>query len=1200
MTNQYRLSIAAWLFLASTLLAQPSNTPRPEFWVTDGPVHALAEHCGTLYIGGAFNYVGPPTGGAAVLSMDNGRPQLPFPRLEVGSVDAVASDGEGGWYFGGNFTLVNGAAHARLVHVRADHSVDPLWMHNPNAQVTSIKVAGDRVYVGGAFQNIGGQNRNRLAAIDKASGALLDWNPNVSSAASFVYCIEVSADLQKVYIGGTFQMVDGASRNRIAALNAGATTVGTYAKTWNPNAGGAVRAMKLAGTTLYVGGDFLTMGVATRRRIAAVDTLQDTNNVTPWDPNATSGSVRALDVAGNIVYAGGSFTTIGGQTRNGLAAFDLTQNPNSATPWDPNPQPAGTVFSLATSGSTVYVGGDFTFIGGASRNRIAALDANTHTNNATGWSPDADNRVVAVALDEGSVCAGGSYSSIGRLARKNIAAIRILTGAGTEWNPSLVGHPVHAKVNSIMISDGLLYVGGNFTSLGGASRNHLACLDPVSGLATNWDPNAGGEVGTISVSQDLVYVGGNFPTIAGIPRSKLAAIDLVTGQPTAWDPNPQNCCASWEVVLVHAAGPRIYVGGSFSLIGGASRFGVAAVSASTGLAENWNPAPIDGAVGTIETMGDSILVGGGFSVASGVRRTQIAELDATTAFATPWNPSAGGYSGNAVLALKLYGNAVLVGGRYSNIGGVARNHLAQIDTNSGLALPWNPNVLGDFFTVSVRAIAATDRNIFVGGSFSSVGGLSLSNLAAFTTTNIDWNGGSGLWNVEANWNPPEVPDNFDCETYDVRVAGATSSVLVNINPTINSLTLENGAAVNVDAGSLTFVTPEGVVNDGSVSVTNGFEIIAGSPMKIGGTMPVTLATGGLASNDPANVITLTTPVTGHGQITAALNNQSTIHANAPSQTLDISGSLSAFSDGAIQASNGGTLQINRSIGGAGSYVATDGTISIPGNGPTTVAGNSVNVHSGGQVGASGEALLDIIGHVTLDCNEGALLGCSPPILVMGGDSTLDIGGDLNLFGTVDVNIGSSTFVRLARHFNNLATSPATFRWESGRLSMDGIGVQTFELAGFDFGDSDPNGFTNNFAMGELRVEPGRTVHFVNAFDNIPGPGCEVLYVDSLFLGAGSTIVLNGCNVYYRRLADDGATITLLNGAELTSALIGDMTCDNEVNGGDIAAFILAITDPVGYEAAYPDCPINHADLNQSETVDLADVEGFVLLLLNGI
>ena len=65
------------------------------------------------------------------------------------------------------------------------------------------------------------------------------------------------------------------------------------------------------------------------------------------------------------------FTSIGGQTRNFIAAMDA--GTGLFTPWDPNAN--NNVNALALSGSTVYAGGDFTIIGGQSRNEVAALDA---------------------------------------------------------------------------------------------------------------------------------------------------------------------------------------------------------------------------------------------------------------------------------------------------------------------------------------------------------------------------------------------------------------------------------------------------------------------------------------------------------------------------------------------------------------------------------------------------------------------------------------------------------------------------------------------------------------------------------------------------------------------------------------------------------------------------------------------------------
>jgi hypothetical protein len=63
--------------------------------------------------------------------------------------------------------------------------------------------------------------------------------------------------------------------------------------------------------------------------------------------------VHTLAVSGTTVYAGGSFSSIGGQSRANLAALDATTG--AATPW--NPTVGGTVTTLAVSGTTVYVGG---------------------------------------------------------------------------------------------------------------------------------------------------------------------------------------------------------------------------------------------------------------------------------------------------------------------------------------------------------------------------------------------------------------------------------------------------------------------------------------------------------------------------------------------------------------------------------------------------------------------------------------------------------------------------------------------------------------------------------------------------------------------------------------------------------------------------------------------------------------------------
>ena len=61
-------------------------------------------------------------------------------------------------------------------------------------------------------------------------------------------------------------------------------------------------------------------------------------------------------------------------------------------------------------------------------------------------------------------------------------------------------------------------------------------------------------------------------------------------------------------------------------------------------------------------------------------------------------------------------------------------------------------------------------------------------------------------------------------------------------------------------------------------------------------------------------------------------------------------------------------------------------------------------------------------------------------------------------------------------------------------------------------------------------------------------------------------------------------------------LAGDANCDGEVTFDDINPFVLALTDPVAYQAAFPTCPLLNADANGDGVVDFGDINPFVALL----
>ena len=60
-----------------------------------------------------------------------------------------------------------------------------------------------------------------------------------------------------------------------------------------------------------------------------------------------------------------------------------------------------------------------------------------------------------------------------------------------------------------------------------------------------------------------------------------------------------------------------------------------------------------------------------------------------------------------------------------------------------------------------------------------------------------------------------------------------------------------------------------------------------------------------------------------------------------------------------------------------------------------------------------------------------------------------------------------------------------------------------------------------------------------------------------------------------------------------------MNCDGVLSVGDIGGFVLALTDPAGYAAAFPECDINNGDMNGDTAVSVGDIGLFVTALTGG-
>jgi hypothetical protein len=192
---------------------------------------------------------------------------------------------------------------------------------NPNVfdgEVKALAISGSVAYVGGSFEQVGlvGQEAIRLdlAAFDVASGLATPWNPSARGVAGdAVSALQLSDG--SVYVGGRFDQIGGQPRQNLAALD----RVTGAATAWNLPANDAVLTLIDDGRRIYVGGLFTTVGGQSRGRLAAVD--KTTGLLAAWNPDA-NGAVRSIAVSGGKVFVVGEFTTINGQARSRLAVLD--------------------------------------------------------------------------------------------------------------------------------------------------------------------------------------------------------------------------------------------------------------------------------------------------------------------------------------------------------------------------------------------------------------------------------------------------------------------------------------------------------------------------------------------------------------------------------------------------------------------------------------------------------------------------------------------------------------------------------------------------------------------------------------------------------------------------------------------------------------------------------------------------------------
>lgn len=338
-------------------------------------------------------------------------------------------------------------------------SVDNSWQVSPNNTARTVALnASDDTWIGGAFTTVNALNRKRFARISDA-GAVLAQTGSVDNGEVFCFCQLPDG---KVLIGGTFTTVSGVTRNRLARF----TASGVLDTSFNISVNDVVRSLALqADGSVIVGGYFNLFGGVARQGLAKLTSTGSLDN--------SFNSVAAFYVNNIITQTDGKLIVcaLSGVDLASPAIQRLNSDGSRDLTFDAAANSTVTTALVASNGA-VYAGGSYTSIGGASKRGLNRLTA-TGTLDTTFSEVQAAVQSLALQCD-GKIIAGSSSS--GTLASTERLVRLSTTGA----NDSTFVATARNIVSGLGLqSDGKVIVAGSFTLAGGTTKYAARLINDI-------------------------------------------------------------------------------------------------------------------------------------------------------------------------------------------------------------------------------------------------------------------------------------------------------------------------------------------------------------------------------------------------------------------------------------------------------------------------------------------------------------------------------------------------------------------------------------------------------------------------------------------------------------------------------------------------------------------------------------------------
>ena len=273
-------------------------------------------------------------------------------------------------------------------------------------------------------------------------------------------------------------------------------------------------------------------------------------------------------------------------------------------------------------------------------------------------------------------------------------------------------------VNAMAVQpDGKIIIAGSFTTINGSTHNQIARLNPNGSLDASFVPDVNNGINALALQPDgKIVIGGSFFLVNGTTHNSIARLNADGSVDTSFTTNVDG-----EVfaVILQPDG-KILFGGNIGVVNNSFRYNVTRLNADGTLDTSFAPAFFDGIASfvyalSLQTDG-KVLVGGVFSQIGGVSRINIARYNSNGSLDTAFNPIIS-TTNAAVRSIVLQADGkILVGGDIISINGTTVNRIARLNPDgsldASLALSGFLDVT-HIFAISLQA----DGKILIGGFF---------------------------------------------------------------------------------------------------------------------------------------------------------------------------------------------------------------------------------------------------------------------------------------------------------------------------------------------------------------------------------------------------------------------------------------------------------------------------------------------------